>query len=52
MDREEWNDRNVARLTDEKRILREALAFAASCIKSGEPWTPDCERVIGRALKL
>lgn len=29
---------------------REALAFAASCIKSGEPWTDHCEAVIGAAL--
>ncbi len=30
---------------------RDALAFAASCIKSGEPWSSTCERVIGKALK-
>lgn len=30
--------------------LREALAFAASVIKSGEPWTAECERIIGAAL--
>lgn len=30
--------------------LREALAFAASAIKSGEAWTPICEEVIGGAL--
>ncbi|RRJ97288.1 hypothetical protein Ga0100231_005070 [Opitutaceae bacterium TAV4] len=29
---------------------QKALAFAASCIKSGEPWTDTCERVIGAAL--
>lgn len=31
--------------------LRQALAFAASAIKSGEPWTPECDRIIGGALK-
>jgi len=30
--------------------LHEALAFAASVIKSGEPWTDTCERIIGGAL--
>lgn len=30
--------------------LREALAFARSVIKSGEPWTPECERLIDGAL--
>jgi len=27
-----------------------ALAFASSCIRSGEPWTETCEEVIGTAL--
>ncbi len=27
-----------------------ALAFAASVIKSGEPWTSTCEDIIGKAL--
>lgn len=30
---------------------REALSFAASCIKSGEPWTEHCEAIIGSALR-
>lgn len=30
--------------------LREALAFAACCIKSGEQWSETCEQVIGQAL--
>jgi hypothetical protein len=34
----------------ERAKLREALGFAASVIKSGEPWTETCERVIGGAL--
>ncbi|KKN33993.1 hypothetical protein LCGC14_0798060 [marine sediment metagenome] len=29
---------------------RKALAFAASVIKSGEPWTETCEREIGSLL--
>ena len=31
--------------------LREALSFAASCIKSGESWTSTCEEMIGGALR-
>lgn len=31
--------------------LRKALSFAASVIKSGEPWTETCEREIGGLLK-
>jgi len=30
---------------------RRALAFARSCIKSGEPWTDTCEDVIGSLLR-
>jgi hypothetical protein len=37
-------------LWKEVERLREALAFAASVIKSGEPWTTTCEEVIGGAL--
>lgn len=40
----------TARLRAEVRRLREALAFAQSAIKSGEPWTTTCEEVIGGAL--
>jgi hypothetical protein len=32
--------------------FREALAFAASVIKCGEPWTSECERIIGHALRV
>lgn len=32
--------------------LREALAFAAVCIRGGEPWTDKCEQVIGNALTM
>lgn len=37
----------------ERRIrrMRKALKFARSVIKSGEPWTEECERTIGRAIK-
>lgn len=48
----------VPALTDEVRHYRaenarlhEALAFAASAIKSGESWTPTCEEMIGGALR-
>lgn len=29
-----------------------ALSFAASVIKSGEPWTDECEILIGQTIKL
>lgn len=41
-DRDHWKAR--------AERLGQALAFAASAIKSGEPWTPECEKTIGRAL--
>jgi hypothetical protein len=44
-------DAHVVRFRDENERLRAALAFAASCIKAGEPWTPECERIIDGALK-
>ena len=31
--------------------LSYALSAAASCIKSGEPWTETCEREIGDVLR-
>jgi len=37
-------------LTERVKTLHQALAFAASVIKSGEPWTETCESVIGGAL--
>ncbi len=39
-----------ARLIAAAPELYQALAFAASCIKSGEPWTAECERTISAAL--
>lgn len=43
----------ILRAQDAARIaeLGQALAFAASVIKSGEPWTATCEQVIGEALR-
>lgn len=38
-------------LRAENARLYEALAFAASVIKSGESWTPTCEEMIGGALR-
>lgn len=40
----------VRALKAERDALRAALAFAASAIKSGEPWTARCEEVIGQSL--
>lgn len=31
--------------------LGKALSFAASVIKSGEPWDEECEQMIGQALR-
>lgn len=39
------------RMHAEIERLRKALAFAACCIKSGEPWTETCEAEIGGALR-
>lgn len=36
---------------DRVRRLERALSFAASCIKSGEPWSVTCEEIIGGALR-
>lgn len=41
----------LRRSGEENERLREALAFAASAIKSGEPWTDTCETKIGSLLK-
>lgn len=35
----------------ERDALKAALAFAASVIKSGEPWSAECDRLIGAALQ-
>jgi hypothetical protein len=34
---------------DRDKIIQ-ALAFARSVIKSGEPWTDECEKIIGGAI--
>ena len=41
----------IAALEAENERLWEALAFARSAIKCGEPWTSTCEDVIDAALK-
>lgn len=41
--------RSIQSLEAEVARLREALAFAESCIKSGEPWTQTCEEMFGKA---
>jgi len=53
---EEWRDHLAqccGKLLAAERVtarLREALSFARSVIKSGEPWSPECERMISGAL--
>jgi DNA replication initiation complex subunit (GINS family) len=50
-DAEAQHQESLAMFAEENRKMRTALAFARSCIKSGEPWTDTCEDVIGGALK-
>ena len=33
----------------ELRALRKAVAFFACCIKSGEPWTAECDAALAKA---
>ncbi len=54
---EETKERAMLAIEDEQRAagnragrLAQALAFAASVIKGGEPWTPQCEELIAGAL--
>lgn len=35
---------------DELAKLRQAVAFFASVIKSGEPWTDECAKILRAAL--
>lgn len=49
--RREQDALEIKALREQRDQLRSVLAFAASVIKSGEPWTDQCERVIGGALK-
>jgi hypothetical protein len=49
---DEPDDGSLTSKEEEIGELRRALAFARSCIKSGEPWTDRCEEVIGRALAV
>jgi hypothetical protein len=41
----------IARLNYLLREAHKSLGFAASVIKSGEPWSPECEVIIGQALR-
>lgn len=44
---------DIAALIDARLApVLEAMAFAASVIKCGEPWTKTCEERIGAALAL
>ena len=42
-------------LANQQRVelerARQGLAFACSVIKSGEPWTDTCEKIIGAAMR-
>ena len=49
IDRDTWKDR-AEQAQVQVRELREALAFARSAIKCGEPWTDRCEEVINGAI--
>jgi len=46
----EVNATDLTRLIAAHRGVMEALAFASCAIKSGEPWSEDCEKIITRAL--
>jgi hypothetical protein len=48
---EQQHKESLAMFAEENRKMRTALAFARSCIKSGEPWTETCEEMIGGCLK-
>jgi len=41
----------ILRDTAELEQLRAALGFFASVIKSGEPWTQECQRQLDRAVE-
>lgn len=41
---------DAAELRAQVSRFQEALAFAQSVIKSGEPWSPTCDEIIGGAL--
>ncbi len=41
---------DVKAILDERDVLRGALTFFASVIKSGEPWTETCEKTFRAAL--
>lgn len=43
-------DKAFSDMVAEREQARKAIAFAASCIKSGEAWTPFCEQVFAPFL--
>jgi phage shock protein A len=42
--------KTIAELRQEKEQLRRTIAFFASVIKSGEPWTEQCQHEYDRAV--
>lgn len=50
-DRIERLERETLDLHEHRAKLQRALSFAASVIKSGEPWTPTCDAEIGTLLQ-
>jgi len=42
----------ILEMIEEKRILRNALAFARGVILSGENWSSQCDEIINGALEL
>ena len=40
----------LATLRAERSALRQAVSFFASVIKSGENWSPECERILRRVM--
>ena len=42
--------REIANLRAERVALRQAVAFFASAVKRGEPWTETCERALRRVM--
>jgi hypothetical protein len=50
--RQDHNAAFILRACNSYDKLRETLAFFASVIKSGEPWTETCQQEYDAALKL
>ncbi len=47
---DEANAALIVRAVNSHETMFTALAFAQSVIKSGEPWTAQCDEIIGTAL--